>query len=386
MKYIENYIYNDDYIGKGTFSKVYIGYEKTAPETKYAIKKIYRKNNIKYVKYLNLEIEIMNKLNHRNIIKLYNTIYTEKHVFLILELCDTDLYSYIHKNIITEKDTQYIVKQIIEAIKYIMDNNIVHRDLKPHNILINEKTKEIKLCDFGFAREFKDTLLTDTICGSPLYMAPELLQNQKYNIKSDIWSLGIIMYEIVMKNHPFKSNNISDLINKINNNKPILNNSSFSNECKELISNLLIVDYNKRLDWYDIFTNRWLFSSLNEENNFNYKNNIIIENNNNDGEMYFDDIYNSVIDDIENLEINNIYENNDNISKNISKNISENIKNDEKYNNIEKTINTPMTAPIDIKKNIENDYIFVNKPNNKSVLNTIMDNSNEIMKKIKKMI
>ena len=81
----------------------------------------------------------------------------------------------------------------------------------------------------------KILLLTDTVCGSPLYMAPELLQTQKYNIKSDIWSLGIIMYEIVMKNHPFKSNNISDLINKINNNKPILTNSCFSNECKELI-------------------------------------------------------------------------------------------------------------------------------------------------------
>ena len=378
MKYIENYIYEDDYIGKGTFSKVYIGYKKNAEEKKYAIKKIYRKTNQKYVKYLNLEIEIMNKLKHKNIIKLYDTIYTEKHVFLILELCDTDLYTYIHNNIITEKDTQFIVKQIIEAIKYIMDNNIVHRDLKPHNILINEDTKEIKLCDFGFAREFKDTLLTDTVCGSPLYMAPELLQNQKYNIKSDIWSLGIIMYEIVMKNHPFKSNNISDLMHKINNNKPILTNSSFSNECKELIRDLLIVDYTKRLDWNDIFTNKWIFTSLEEDNkNINLKNTSIIENNNDcDGEMYFDDIYNSIIEDIEDLKINN-----DNIDDNYS-------DNDVKIysNNIEKTINTPMTQPIDIKNNIENEYIFVNKPNNKSVLNTLMDNSNEIMQKIKKMI
>ena len=367
MKYIEKYIYNEDYIGRGTFSKVYIGNIKNAPDKKYAIKKIYRKSNPKYVKYLNLEIEIMNKLNHKNIIKLYDTIYTEKHVFLILELCDTDLYTYIHKNVITEKDTQFIVKQIIEAIKYIMDNNIVHRDLKPHNILINEITKEIKLCDFGFAREFKDTLLTDTVCGSPLYMAPELLQNQKYNIKSDIWSLGIIMYEIVMKNHPFKSNNITDLMNKINNNKPILTNSDFSNGCKELISDLLIVDYTKRLDWNELFTNKWLFSTLNDDK-INSKKNIIIENND-DGEMYFDDIYDSIIEDIENLEINN------------------EINNDKIYNNnIEKTINTPMTEPINIKKNIENDYIFVNKPNNKSVLNTLMDNSNEIIKKIKKMI
>lgn len=384
MKNIENYIYEEDYIGKGTFSKVYIGYKKFAPEKKYAIKKIYRKTNAKYVKYLNLEIEIMHKLKHKNIIKLYDTIYTEKYVFLILELCDTDLYTYIHNNIISEQDTQYIVKQIIEAIKYIMDNNIVHRDLKPHNILINEVTKEIKLCDFGFAREFKDTLLTDTICGSPLYMAPELLQNQKYNIKSDIWSLGIIMYEIVMKNHPFKSNNISDLINKINNNKPILTNSNFSTECKELISDLLIVDYTKRLEWEDIFTNKWIFTPLKEDNNMNFKNMTRIENNNtdDDGEMYFDDIYNSIIEDIENLEIKN------NDKKNIyNKEEEDNEEDIEIYNNdIEKTINTPMTKPIDIINNIENEYIFVNKPNNKSVLNTLMDNSNEIMQKIKKMI
>ena len=89
--------------------------------------------------------------------------------------------------------------------------------------------------------------------------------------------------------------------------------------------------------------------------------------------MYFDDIYNSIIEDIEHLKINN--DDDDDVHNNNNNN-----------NNIEKTINTPMTKPIDIKNNIENEYIFVNKPNNKSVLRTIMDNSNEIIKKIKKMI
>ena len=88
-------------------------------QKKICYKKNIRKIIIKYVKYLNLEIEIMNKLNHKNIIKLYDTIYTEKYVFLILELCDTDLYTYIHNNIITEKDTQYIVKQIIELLNIL---------------------------------------------------------------------------------------------------------------------------------------------------------------------------------------------------------------------------------------------------------------------------
>ena len=101
----------------------------------------------------------MNKLNHKNIIKLYDTIYTEKHVKFKKykdKLCDTNLSSYLNECQLNEKDTKYIIKQIVEAIKYIMDNNIVHRDLKPHNILINKKTKKIKLCDFGFAKKFKD--------------------------------------------------------------------------------------------------------------------------------------------------------------------------------------------------------------------------------------
>ena len=290
MKYIENYIYDKDYIGKGTFSKVYIGFEKNAPKKKYAIKKIYRKSNKKYVKYLNLEIEIMNKLNHKNIIKLYDTIYTEKYVFLVLELCDTDLYTYIHNNIITEKETQYIVKQIIEAIKYIMDNNIVHRDLKPHNILINEDTKEIKLCDFGFAREFKDTLLTDTICGSPLYMAPEILHYKKYTQLADLWSVGVILYEILFKVTPIKGNNLYELVSNIKkynykNDPLLLNQSIWSEPVIKLIKQLLEKNPKKRITWELFFNHEW----------FNYKINETQEINKQDDYIFLMDEDNSVI-------------------------------------------------------------------------------------------
>ena len=114
------------------------------------------------------------------------------------------------------------------------------------------------------------------------------------------------MYEIVMKNHPFKSNNISDLINKINNNKPILTNSTFSIECKELINNLLEVDYTKRLDWEDVFTNNWIYNKIEPTYEKNELNSIdelysINDSDNLNEEMYFDDIYNYSIDiDIEN--------------------------------------------------------------------------------------
>jgi serine/threonine protein kinase len=138
------------------------------------------------------------------------------------------------------------------------------------------------------------------------------------------------MYEIVMKNHPFKSNNISDLIHKINNNKPILNNSNFSKECIELISDLLVVDYKNRLDWNELFNNKWIYndSVINIDNNTIY-------NNINTLDIFFDN------DDIEeNNTIDNIY----------------------------------------------NEYVFINKPMDKNILDTFLDSSNEIIKKIKKFI
>jgi serine/threonine protein kinase len=256
IKNIGKYNYNTEYIGKGSFSKVYIGFDND--NNKYAIKKIYKKNDEKYINLVEKEIEIMEKLNHINIVKLYDKIYTEKHIFLIMELCDSDLNKYITEKELTEKDIKEIMKQIIEVLKYIMDNNIVHRDLKPHNILINND-KKIKLADFGFAREFKETLISETICGSPLYMAPEILNHENYNIKSDLWSLGIILYQMIMKDYPYKAKNVKELINLINNNKPIILNKNINSKCKTLIEDLLKLDYKERLDWNDLYKNEWIY-------------------------------------------------------------------------------------------------------------------------------
>jgi len=352
MKEIGCYVYNNNFIGKGSFSKVYIGYKKTDlnKENKYAIKKIYRKNDVKYINYVEKEIDIMKKLDHINIIKLYDTIYTEKYIFLIMEYCDNDLNSFINKNDLDENKIKYIVRQITDALKYIMDNNIVHRDLKPHNILIN-KNLEIKLCDFGFAREFKDTLLTETVCGSPLYMAPEILNNHKYNLKSDIWSLGIIMYEMFMKDHPYKANNISDLINKLNSNKPILMNNNINDKCKELIYNLLVIDYKERMDWNEIFTNEWIYSD-NEK-----KENIICESDENnkiiDREYSFDDCFDSIDYDMNNNKFDK-----KNIEYDMNNNIfdKKNIEYDKNYFEKKNIKN------INLLNNVIDDYIVVNKP------------------------
>ncbi len=305
---ISKYSYNNNYIGKGSFSKVYMGYDDE--HNHYAIKKIYKKNDIKYINLIEKEIEIMEKLNHKNIVKLYDKIHTDKYIFLIMELCDSDLNTYIKNNNLTENIIKEIMKQLIEVLKYIMDNNIVHRDLKPHNILINNDNT-LKLADFGFAKEFKETLLADTVCGSPLYMAPELLNNQKYNIKSDLWSVGVILYEMVMKEHPFKALTMKELTNVINKNKPLFLNVNINPECKKLIEKLLIIDYNDRLDWEELYKNNWIYNNkienkLNNSNKLKTEINILIKKEDSFDYCFENSIYDSDLNKLEKEIRNNI--------------------------------------------------------------------------------
>ena len=93
-------------------------------------------------------------------------------------------------------------------------------------------------------------------------MAPEILNHHKYNIKSDLWSVGVILYEMVMKEHPFKALNITELTNVINK-KPIFLNVDINQECKKLIEKLLIVDSNNRLEWDELYDNNWIYNTNN---------------------------------------------------------------------------------------------------------------------------
>ena len=127
---------------------------------------------------------------------------------MILEYQENgDLSKFLNKKPLKEMYAKKYLKQLADGLKYLLDNNILHRDLKPQNILLTDDYI-LKITDFGLARYYQQDNMITTICGSPLYMAPELLKNDKYNIKSDIWSLGVIIYQMVMKNHPFKADNI----------------------------------------------------------------------------------------------------------------------------------------------------------------------------------
>jgi len=111
-----------------------------------------------------------------------------------------------------EMEVQNIAKQMISALHYLHSNKIIHRDMKPQNILIGPD-RQLKLCDFGFARALTQQSLTLTsVKGTPLYMAPELVQEQPYDHTVDLWSLGVILYELFRGEPPFYTNNIIALV------------------------------------------------------------------------------------------------------------------------------------------------------------------------------
>ena len=116
------------------------------------------------------------------------------------------------KKVLSEKEALVIFRQLLEAFKELNKNNIMHRDLKPDNIFFNEG--KVKLGDFGFCKML-EVNMAQTMLGSPIYMAPEVLKEEIYTLKADIWSLGVVLFEMLFGYCPFESSSISNLINVI---------------------------------------------------------------------------------------------------------------------------------------------------------------------------
>ena len=212
-------------IGKGAYATVKICKNKITQE-KFAMK-IYEKkilnDNIKK-KCILREIEILKKLNHPNIVKLYDTIISDKNILLIQELVNgISLRDFYNKEIrnqrnISEKKYKIltlIFKQIFSAFDYIHKKNIFHRDIKLENILLT-KNYEIKIIDFGFGLYNPRNYLQKFFCGTPNYMAPEIIMKKDYDgQKADMWSLGILLYKLFCADFPFKGKDEKDLYRHI---------------------------------------------------------------------------------------------------------------------------------------------------------------------------
>ena len=290
-------------LGSGSFGRVYLVSHNDSKDL-FALKVIdKRKLMISYGKLdiIYNEISIHSKLAHENIIKLYNVHEDKDNINIIMEYAENgNLYELIskEKNGLTESKAFDYFIQVVNAVYYLHNNNIIHRDIKPENILIGNDNK-IKLCDFGWAKEL--TLENrSTFCGTVEYMAPEIVGSENYDYSVDIWSLGILLYELLYGHSPFKASNTKNVILNIKTHELTYDdkNKLISKSCKDLIQKLLDSNPQKRLKIKDILEHPFvkkhskkysykkkLSTVINEEKvKNNIKNNINDNENDNDYE------------------------------------------------------------------------------------------------------
>ena len=259
-----NYKIQKKSIGKGSFSKIYVGTSISTGE-QIAVK-IIKKNNVKNENTILREIKIMSMIKHHNVLCLLDVLVSNNKYYLIMEYCDIgDLKEYMKHRDLNEIDLKYYVKQIRDGMWELHTNNIIHRDLKPQNILVT--TDDIlKISDFGFAKSYNpDAELQQTMCGSPLYMAPEILEQKRYTDKVDLWSIGVIMYELYFNEVPVKGKNIVDLIKNVRRFKFKIPNTNkkCSSNCLDLMKMLLKTNPNDRCSWEDFYSHNWFNINFN---------------------------------------------------------------------------------------------------------------------------
>jgi serine/threonine-protein kinase ULK/ATG1 len=204
-----------------------------------------------------IEIELMTNLNHPNIVKLYGVERFRNYCILVMERCDGgDLIRYLqsHPDALDEPTIRFIARQIGEGLNYLHSHSILHRDLKPHNILLTDTGDRptLKIADFGFARLLSDTELTASICGSPMYMAPEIQFGGKYSRAVDLWSLGAILFEMITRKTIFPEAKTQYELTQSLRTRGVRPISlplevSASPELRDLVSALLTVDPDSRI-------------------------------------------------------------------------------------------------------------------------------------------
>ncbi|KAI9818070.1 MAG: Serine/threonine-protein kinase ulk2 [Pycnora praestabilis] len=295
-------------IGRGSFATVYkaVHVKKGAFV---AIKSVHlQKLNKKLKDNLYSEIHILKGLHHPHIVALIDCQESTAHIHLVMEFCQLGDLSYFIKKRdklaghaatsdmirkypnppgggLNEVVVRHFLKQLASALEFLRAKNFIHRDVKPQNLLLNpsplffakaqqeimpytpsedslvpmvgvESLPMLKIADFGFARSLPSTSLAETLCGSPLYMAPEILRYEKYDAKADLWSVGTVLYEMMVGKPPFRASNHVELLRKIERGDDKIRfpeETILSDGMKKLIRGLLRRNPVERMGFKDFF-------------------------------------------------------------------------------------------------------------------------------------
>lgn len=300
-------------IGRGSFATVYKGHRTDDRSQHIAIKAVSRSKlkNKKLLENLEIEIAILKKIKHPHIVRLIDCERTSTDFYLAMEYCALGDLTFLirrrkelmenhpllrtvfekypppseHHNGLHRAFVISYLQQLASALQFLRSKNLVHRDIKPQNLLLatplvgysDSKTFHdqgfvgiynlpiLKIADFGFARFLPNTSLAETLCGSPLYMAPEILNYQKYNAKADLWSVGTVLYEMACGKPPFKASNHLELFKKIKKANDVI---VFPAQCevepalRDLICSLLTFDPNTRIGFSEFFENKLVNENL----------------------------------------------------------------------------------------------------------------------------
>uniref|UniRef100_A0A671NGL6 Calcium/calmodulin-dependent protein kinase type 1D-like n=1 Tax=Sinocyclocheilus anshuiensis TaxID=1608454 RepID=A0A671NGL6_9TELE len=202
-------------LGSGSFSEVYLVRERKTGNF-YALKCVKKKQ----LHHSNLEneIKVLKRIKHDNVVGLEDFYETRTHYYLVMELVSGgELFDRIlDRGVYTEKDASHVIKQVLEAVSYLHQNSIVHRDLKPENLLYysSDENAKIMISDFGLSK-MADHGVMSTACGTPGYVAPEVLAQKPYSKAVDCWSIGVITYILLSGYPPFYEENETRLFSKI---------------------------------------------------------------------------------------------------------------------------------------------------------------------------
>ena len=406
-------------VGSGSYGQVYLALH-ILNKKNYAIKHMDKKKLFSLLHSLNSiqkEIVIQSKIDHPNIVKLLYVKETHISYDLVMEYASMgSLFHYIRKyKGLSEAKAFSLFIQVVNAVNFMHSNDLIHRDIKPENILIYENNV-IRLCDFGWCVKLEGHQ-RGTFCGTTEYMSPELVNHQGYGKEIDVWSLGILLYEMIHGYSPFRPNkpkfNEKEVMENIKNHNLIFGRT-VSNECKQLIYHLLDPDINKRYTVEDIYNSEFVKKyerihycfpdanliqfynkkniknneqslnqiDQNDENiNINNINNIInskyeISNSINNNVIYLDN-YNYENQDFRNLY--NGYNNNqkNNINYDLSREIQfDNVKNASFYeqNVMNKKYSNDINLLFDNPKNDVNN-LFDNNNQNQNINKTYLENN-----------
>ncbi|KAK1818800.1 Serine/threonine-protein kinase [Friedmanniomyces endolithicus] len=296
-------------VGKGSFAAVYLAQHRK--HKSYAAVKAVQMTKLtkKLKENLESEVKILKSLQHPHIVALFSCFDTPAYIYLVMEYCQlSDLSQFMKKRHslaalpetadifrkypnppaggLHEVVARHFLKQIASALQYLRSRNLIHRDIKPQNLLLNpppsfmakQKPEDVpltasehslvpavgidslpmlKIADFGFARHLPSTSLAETLCGSPLYMAPEILRYEKYDARADLWSTGTVLHEMVVGKPPFRAQNHVDLLRRIeraNDQIPFDNkNLTISRGMKDVIRKLLKKSPLDRISYEEFF-------------------------------------------------------------------------------------------------------------------------------------